>query len=168
MLLFALSDKKQKPEMVMMAKYAEDVWVPSVRNEKCVRACYLMSEEGGELFLGLFHTCWVVYCAQRRKKLEDVLTVSSPDSLMHAQKKKKTSSLFPPEKFLGARNQSLCSTFTHLSCLGAKTVKIVVVLPIYSISKNNVWSQNCLFINTYWIRITCTWQITNLDSKCSI
>lgn len=54
----------------MMAKYAEDIWVPSVGNEKWVKAaaCYLMSHKRWKLFSGLFRTCCVVYCLQSRRE----------------------------------------------------------------------------------------------------
>ena len=88
-LLFALSDKKkkkpQKAESLMKANYAEDIWVPSVGNEKWARAVasYLISEK--KAFLRL--VSHLFGCIQRRRKTEEASSSSVADSLRHAREK---------------------------------------------------------------------------------
>lgn len=142
------------------------------------------------LVFGLFRICWVVHRAQRRKELEDVLSVSSSsvaDSLMHAQKKEihslfllgnswepGTKSDLSHQTLFLSINKSVCWTFTH-SCLAADSKKDCELCPENThntiellLAKNNI--SSLLFVRYRHIEVIylCIWQRpSNLGSKCS-
>lgn len=114
-LLFALTDKKNKnTQNPAIGNDGRVCWRHSgpvcrkMRNERGQRPVIWCQTRRGKISSGLFRTCCVAPGVWRRKKLEDVLTVSSSgaaDSLMHSQKR--TPLFAPPEEFLRAGKPNL-------------------------------------------------------------
>lgn len=115
-LLFALTDKKNKnTQNLPIGNDGRVCWRHSgpvcrkMRNERGQRPVIWCQTRREKISSGLFRTCCVAPGVWRRKKLEDVLTVSSSgaaDSLMHSQKNEHLS-LLPPEEFLRAGKPNL-------------------------------------------------------------
>lgn len=113
-LLFALTDKKNKnTQNPAIGNDGRVCWRHSgpvcrkMRNERGQRPVIWCQTRRGKISSGLFRTCCVAPGVWRRKKLEDVLTVSSSgaaDSLMHSQKNEHLS-LLPPRNSCEPGNQ---------------------------------------------------------------
>lgn len=154
-LLFALTDKKNKnTQNLAIGNDGRVCWRHSgpvcrkMRNERGQRPVIWCQTRRGKISSGLFRTCCVAPGVWRRKKLEDVLTVSSSgaaDSLMHSQKR---TPLFAPPRGIPASRETksdlghqtwFCFFFFHLTYMhtsflfGSRARKTVNYVPRHSL-----------------------------------